>query len=135
MKNFIISIIIFLLWTFSGMWWYYSCPMCSNEEGNNSNVTEKEATILSPKEDVIVKTYNGFNIANVIDADIFDFQEEMHIFNYADSIGIVLFPEKTMQFKDSIFAYLTVIMKLNYKLQDGIKMANGTTITKLKTMD
>ncbi len=104
MRNFIISIIIFLLWAFLGMWWYYSCPMCANEMAEKTN-TVKEAVVV-PIEETTINTYNGFNIANAIGADAFNFQDEMQIFNHKDSTGIVHFPERTMRFKDSVFAYL-----------------------------
>ena len=42
MKNFIISLLIFLLWAFLGMWWYYSCPIC--ETSHNKNYQQVDVT-------------------------------------------------------------------------------------------
>ena len=113
MKNFVISIFIFLLWAILGMWWYYSCPMCVTEPGelNINNVISKTINIDKKEggNSITVNTSNqkdGLNISNAIGADVFNFNNDFQIFNSQDSTNIVHIPRSLLAFKDSIFSYL-----------------------------
>jgi len=106
MRNFIISLIIFLLWAFLGMWWYYSCPMCSQNATENQNYIQNKKEKIPIKKASKTVVYHGFSISNDIGADVFNFHDEMRIFNHKDSTALVHFPASTNAFRDSIFAYL-----------------------------
>jgi len=108
MRNFIISIIIFLLWAFLGMWWYYSCPMCSIAENTKTEVPALKNDGIQAEKEVTVQhtSIDGFSISNDIGADVFNFHDDLLIFNHPDSTGFVKIPETLTHFKDSVFKYL-----------------------------
>lgn len=111
MRNFSISIFIFLLWAILGMWWYYNCPMCSteSEDVNINNVilpTKNTDTQENIKITNTLNTKNGLTISNATGGDVFNFNNKLQIFNSKDSTGIVHIPTTLLKLKDSIFSYL-----------------------------
>ena len=104
MKNFIISLLIFLLWVFLGMWWYYSCPICETNQNNTYQQIEKEIIDEESVSKSKLNTPNSlFNITNENSNTIFSFQGQLKIFKDSTSVHI---PESSISFKDSIFSYL-----------------------------
>lgn len=111
MKNFLFSFLIFLLWAFLGMWWYYSCPMCSNYTTDAVNQppavvqenTVNENTIQQNNSSATTENATAFNIANEIGADVFNFAGNLQIFSANTNVHI---PATSIAFKDSIFSYL-----------------------------
>jgi len=104
MKNFIISLLIFLLWAFLGMWWYYSCPLCNNQCETVYEIQEKEHII----NDIPVIKSQGINtnsltINNDSGDALFKFNDYLIIYKGTDSVHI---PNTLISFKDSIFNYL-----------------------------
>lgn len=103
MKNFIISLLIFILWAFLGMWWYYSCPMCIKDE-TIYKVQEKEHIINAIPEEKSQDTNAGFlTINNDSGSGIFKFTDYVTIYKGTDTVYI---PSTSTSFKDSIFNYL-----------------------------
>jgi len=92
MKNFILALLIFLIWAFLGMSWYYSCSFCK---------TTKENIII----EIPVSIVNSplYNIADESGQPIFSFQEQLYINKNSTSVHI---PESLSGMKDSIFNYL-----------------------------
>lgn len=102
MKNFIISLFIFFLWAFLGMWWYYSCSLCIVQNKAVSEPDNKNIAIDKITE--IPKSNTSSLIINDDSGDIvFTFPNKISI--YKDSTS-VLIPETAIDLKDSIFSYL-----------------------------
>ena len=104
MKNFFISLLIFFLWAFLGMWWYYSCPICIVQnttmyEPDKKNITiDKTTEKLTPKSNTSSLIIND-DLGNIV----FTFPDKVSI--YKDTTN-VLIPETAIGLKDSIFSYL-----------------------------
>ncbi len=105
MKNFIISLLIFLLWAFLGMWWYYSCPICETGHSNIHQQIEKDVIKVNKvTKTPITKVKNSlFNITNENGKTIFSFQDQLKIIKDSTSVDI---PKSLARFKDSVFNYL-----------------------------
>jgi len=105
MKNFIIALLIFLLWAFLGMWWYYSCPICeTSHRQKNQQLKQENTNDVKVVEKPIFKINNSFlNITNKRGNKIFSFQDQLKI--YKDSVSVYI-PESLLGIKDSIFNYL-----------------------------
>jgi len=104
MKNFIISLLIFILWAFLGMWWYYSCSICNIQHQTTYETQKKEHIVNDITEKKAVETNNKFlTINNDSGSEIFKFPDHLTIYRGADSVHI---PMTSMSYKDSIFNYL-----------------------------
>ena len=128
MKNFIISLLIFLLWAFLGMWWYYSCPICETGH-NHENQQLKKAPLKEVKvaEKPISKIDNSIlNITNKNGNNVFSFQDKLKIYKDSTSVHI---PESILGIKDSIFNYLNNNQNLELKITGWYKNGeiNNTT--------
>ncbi len=112
MKNFI-SFIIFLLFAWSGMWWYYSCNWCLGDR--NSSITNRiendldlknEALRKKAYEDSIAslnKTKTGLLAKDLQGRDIFKYIENFQINR---NNGDVFIPNSLQNFSDQIALYL-----------------------------
>lgn len=105
MKNFIISLLIFLLWAFLGMWWYYSCPICETNHNNThqqiEHETTKEKTVINKPTSIVNNSL--FNITTENGKAIFSFQDQLKINKGSTSVDI---PKSLTGIKDSVFNYL-----------------------------
>ncbi len=110
MKN-IISLLIFLLFAWLGIWWYYSCDWCEKKSGN-SQVHDKEkldaeAEALSKKafQDSIDAANNalGLSIKDNQGKEVFTFPENFKINN---TNGDVFIPDSMSDFGSQIADYL-----------------------------
>ncbi|MFD0964055.1 OmpA family protein [Pseudofulvibacter geojedonensis] len=104
MRNFLLSLLIFLIWAFIGMWWYYSCTWCN---GHTSTKTIQEETNIRPEKndtDSLIKSNkSGIQILDEKGESIINLSEGIRIFKHSDSIDI---PTSSLTIKDSIFKYL-----------------------------
>lgn len=108
MRNFLLSLFIFLIWAFIGMWWYYSCPWCSGSIEKDS--TQKEIVIPSDEQsdsesnniEATIEN-NKLYVKDDIGNHLFSFPNGIKIFKNTDSIDI---PNTSLAIKDSIFNYL-----------------------------
>lgn len=106
MRNFLLSLLIFIIWAFIGMWWYYSCSWCNS---NPTTILQEETDLKSEHSEVEITTtknitqQNGITINDENGITIFKFSDEFRIFKNSDSIYI---PDASLAVKDSIFKYL-----------------------------
>ena len=118
MKNFIISLLIFLPLALFGIWWYNSCDMCKTEKSavNTSkkntlaiekkviNTDNKTATpITEQKSDLKITPSEFINITGNENEVVFKFSNKLKIFKNIDSIFI---DKSLLSFKDSLHNYL-----------------------------
>lgn len=101
MKNFLLSLLIFLIWAFLGMWWYYSCPMCNSKTTEVLPKVEKKDTSVTKIE--YLAPFTNIQLKNENDSIIFNFTKSLEI---AKESNLVQIPSESIQLKDSIFNYL-----------------------------
>lgn len=86
------------------MWWYYSCPMCSNQYKTSNVIKEKEIIIApTPKKPILESTRTSLTIDDDSGNSVFNFADNVII--YKNSINVHI-PETSVDLKDSIFNYL-----------------------------
>ncbi len=111
MKNFI-SLLIFLLFAWLGIWWYYSCDWCAKSTDKDSTIVEEkkdtEAEALAKKayEDSIAKAREngiGLLVKDKNDQELFSYPDNLQINN---ANGDVLIPSSLTGFEDQIVDYL-----------------------------
>lgn len=114
MKNFFVALLVFLVYSLFGMW-YYSCiikGLCSNDAVSattstpENSVTKQSIDIEKETKKVVLKdniTSDGFVIRDAQQNEVFTFLENINI---NSSEGTVLIPNSLASFKDSIYAYL-----------------------------
>ncbi len=111
MKNFI-SLIIFLLFAWLGIWWYYSCDWCAKSTDNDSIIveekTDSDAEALAKKayEDSIAKANEsaiGLFVKDKNDQELFSFPDNLQINNSGGDVSI---PNSLAGFEDQIVDYL-----------------------------
>ncbi len=110
MKNFI-SLLIFLLFAWLGIWWYYSCDWCAKKSEENSTQIEKksdtEAEALAKKayEDSLAASRKS-SILSIKDhrgEEVFSYPENLKINN---TNGEVYIPESLKGLSGKIADYL-----------------------------
>ncbi len=107
MKNFI-SLLIFLLFSWLGIWWYYSCDWCDKSSNSDTTIISPEAEALAKKayEDSIAaakKSAIGLLVKNDNNQHIFSYSENLQI---NSTNGDVHIPESLLGFSDKIVNYL-----------------------------
>ncbi|GAA4271731.1 OmpA family protein [Aquimarina gracilis] len=111
MKNFI-SLLIFLLFAWLGIWWYYSCDWCAKSTDKDPTIVEEEkdsnTEALSKKayEDSIVSIREnivGLFVKDKNDQELFSYSDNLQINN---SNGDVLIPSSLIGFENQIVDYL-----------------------------
>ena len=105
MKNFVISLFIFLICAFVGMWWFYTCTFCkTNYQEKNQTIENKITVREKPPQKSISKINENFtNIKNETGKTLYSFEDQLKIFKNSDSIHI---PQSLFKVKDSLFSYL-----------------------------
>jgi OmpA-OmpF porin, OOP family len=114
MKNFIISLLIFTICAFLGMWWFYTCEICQTnyqekkqkiEEKINfqETTTQKKNIVKEVNKTVISKPEKFLNIKDEKGSIIYAFDSQLQIFKSTDSIYI---PNSLFKVKDSLLNYL-----------------------------
>ncbi|KZS42205.1 hypothetical protein AWE51_01815 [Aquimarina aggregata] len=109
MKNFI-SLLIFILFAWLGIWWYYSCNWCIKDTGKSTTVNkqknaEAEAIAKKAYEDSIAAANKAIGLfAKGSDGqDIFTYPENLQINN---TNGNVFIPSNLGGFIDQVAFYL-----------------------------
>lgn len=114
MKN-LISLLLFLLFSWLGMWWYYSCDWCLGKSINNATLIEEKSDLEDLENEALTKkayedsiaaakiNKNGLFALDDQGNDIFRYSENFQINSSNDSVFI---PESSVSFKDKIADYL-----------------------------
>lgn len=106
MSRFFYALLIFILWSLLGMWWYYSCEMCNQNEviaPVKEEVTQEKVIPAPPIAEKIPEVHKGLVIKNKSGNALFKFDSNFGL--YERRMGIET-PDSIMVFKDSIFKYL-----------------------------
>lgn len=113
MKRFFLSLLLFFIWSFFGLWWYYSCSFCGQNTNENTTNTTPPTPVtntnlendtpsvkkpLLPTPKINSKTI----VLDSKQAIAFEFNEKIGIKKDSDSL---LFPQKTT-LQDAIYNYL-----------------------------
>lgn len=110
MKRFFLSLLLFFIWSFFGLWWYYSCSFCGQNPKEqtieattptppvtNTNLEEDPSPIL-PKPEINSNTIIFDSKKDVV----FELDEKIGITKGSDSL---LFPKKST-LQDVVYDYL-----------------------------
>ena len=104
MKNFITSLLIFLLCAFMGLWWFYTCSFCQTKNQENNTIKEKTTLIEKVPEKIITASSTQYlTVKNNSGELIYTFKDQLRIFIDSDSVYI---PKTLYQVKDSLLNYL-----------------------------
>ncbi len=118
MKNFIISLLIFIPFALLGIWWYNSCDICKTEKfavhsiEEETNIQQKKINdfdteikepVTKPKNISKVIASDFINITNSNGDILFKFSNKLKIFKNSDSLFI---DKSLLKFKDSLHNYL-----------------------------
>ena len=150
MKNFLIALFIFCIWSIFGMWWYYQCSWCTtplspvketqvitpkpkekSEEIVKENVVKPiKDSLPSPIAPIVQKTATNFIIYSEKNDTLFAFNKPINI--YQDT-SFVYMPYANRKYKDSIFHYLNANQDKSLHIvgcyhQDEIKADSVTTL-------
>ena len=152
MKNFLIALFIFCIWSIIGMWWYYQCTWCTTP-----SVPVKETQVITPKpkektvnivEEKVVTPIKdslppfstklpiakiaatSFVIYGTKNDTLFSFKKPVNI--YQDTTFVYM-PYANRKYKDSIYHYLNsnqdkALHIVGWYHQDEIKADSTTTL-------
>ena len=131
MRN-LISLILFTIFAWLGLWWYYSCDWCQNK----TLATTLPAETI-PKEDTIQTKEEPLSVFKITDSDgneIFSFEDDLKI---NSENGKVIIPDSLSGFENKIVEYLAqhqdqeliiygyeTFNESNHQKQYGIARAN-----------
>ena len=82
MKNLFVSLLVFLLWSVLGLWWYYSCEWCNavplenNAPALNTIVIDEKPEVLlnsSNKPEILSETLQAFLITDEMGETVYEF--------------------------------------------------------------
>ena len=150
MKNFLIALFIFCIWSVFGIWWYYQCSWCTTPSlpvKETPVITPKpkekiekikKETVVEPIKDslppsslpIIKKAATSFLIYGEKNDTLFSFKKPINI--YQDTTFVYM-PYANRKYKDSIYHYLNsnqnmILQIVGWYHQDEIKVDSVTTL-------